>query len=118
MSEDKRPEWPHKTPEALARWLVSGHITKITHHWEFTGEDTSRHWIVLHKHDDKESRIVDSGFLNNSPDFEFAPDHASLVRPRNYSEVRQSIEKIDRWDQVHAAERATYERLKKKFGAA
>lgn len=115
MTDDTRPEWKHETPEPLARWLVSRAVTKITHHWRFTGEDTSENWIELHT-DKNEKRRVASGFLNVSREFEFCPDHARLVRERTYSGVRESIEKIDAWEKKNARDRSEYERLKVKFG--
>lgn len=111
--ETERPKWTHETAEDLARWLVSDFVTKITHHWEMTGPDTSRDWIVLHR--EKDSRTVPTRFFTNNPDFEFSPDHACLVRERPYSKVRDDIEKIDKWEKANARDRSEFERLKRKF---
>lgn len=113
MTEDARPQWTHQTPEALARWLVSHHVTKITHHWEMTGVDTSRDWITLHS--EKEKRDVASSFFLNSREFEFSPNHAGLVQEVAYAKVREAIEKIDKWEKANARDRSEFERLKKKF---
>jgi hypothetical protein len=113
--EEKRPEWPHQTPEDLARWLVGHRVTKITHHWEFTGEDTSRHWIELHA--DKEKRAVASGFLEHNREFVFRPDHAGLICEAPYGKVRSTIETIDKWEKANARDRSEYARLQKKFAA-
>lgn len=110
---EKRPAWTHKTPEDLARWLVSNAITKITHHWEMTGVDTSTEWIVLHAV--KDQRRVNTNFLK-AGEFEFAPDHRGLVREVPYRNIRESIDKIDAFENTNARERAEFERLKAKFG--
>lgn len=113
---DSRPKWSHDTPEALARWLVSNFVTKITHHWRMTGPDTSEDWIELHS--EKEKRRVNTYFFSDNHDFSFSPYHAGLVQVRNkYPEsVRQTIDKIDLWEKANARDRADFERLKKKFG--
>lgn len=112
--EDKRPEWLHRTPEDLARWLVGHRVIKIAHHWEFTGVDTSRNWITLHS--DQEKRDVSSDFFRNNSEFVFDPDHAGLVSERPYGRVRDTIEAIDKWEKANARDRSEYERLKVKFG--
>lgn len=113
MSEE-RPKWTHQTPEELARWLVGHRITKITHHWEMTGVDTSREWIVLHA-ENSEKRFP-SRFFRENTEFEFAPDHVGLVQERPYAGVRKSIDNIDAWEKANARDRTEFERLKSKFG--
>jgi hypothetical protein len=111
-----RPKWIHETPEDVARWLLNHHVTKITHHWEFTSADTARDWITLHSSDGKRQREFPSAFFRNNQEFEFAPDHAGLIRPRPYSRVGDSIRAIDQWEKANAHDRSEYERLKQKFG--
>jgi hypothetical protein len=114
MTDDPRPEWKHKTPEDLARWLAGNHVTKITHHWEMTGPDTSRDWLMLHSKTSE--RQVATRFFTNNSEFAFAPDHAQLVSEQPYAKVRETIKQIDDWEKKNARDRLEYERLKTKFG--
>jgi hypothetical protein len=122
--EDKRPAWSCQTPEELARWLAGHTITKITHHWEFTSEDTSKEWIELHANEasmgEKDkwvSRKVASNFLGTDyhSEFKFSPDHARLVQTSD--KVRSNIEAIDKWEAKNKRDRAEFDRLKRKFEA-
>jgi hypothetical protein len=116
MSEDeKRPDWPYKLTEAEVRQL-SGCITQISHRWEFTSADTSRNWLEF-KADKGKSFVAPHGWAEL---FEFAPNHhASLIQP-NY-QGRQALKRLDEikaFEQRNARDRADFERLRKKFGAA
>lgn len=112
---DERPKWPHKVPEETARWLLNNTVTTITHHWEFTGPDTSRDWLVLHGEKSKEAFAT--CFFDLYPyEVSFRPDHAGLVQVA--PNVRETIRKIDAWEKAHARERREYERLKRKFEGA
>ena len=115
MSEDVRPVWEHKISEDDARWLLADHVTKITHHWEFTGEDTSRDWIVLHR--EKGSRKFPTMFFYSNKYFEFWPYHAGLIQPSRHwgDKLRETIQAIDAWEKKNQRDRSEYERLKRKF---
>ena len=123
MAEETRPLWPHNVSEDLARWVYSHTITKITHHWRMTSADTAEDWLELHalKGDKKEpvSRRIGTRELQCGNHWHaqdgiiFSPDHARLVHTAG--KVVETIHKIDEWEKRHKADRAEYERLKKKF---
>lgn len=116
MTEDVRPKWAHKISEADVRWLATG-VTKITHHWEMTGADTSRNWIELHKEKQKEKRAFPADFLNANDYFQFNPNWRELVVPTYYGErALKDLETIDAWEKQNQRDRAELARLKKKFG--
>jgi len=116
MSEsNERPAWTHEMSENDARWLARGGITRITHHSQMTGVDTSRDWIELHR--DNEKMSVSSNFLNQNGFFAFNPNWRELVTPTWRGEQAiNDIRAIDKWEETNKTDRAEYERLKRKFG--
>lgn len=118
---DERPAWRHTLSETDVRWFAEGSITMISHHWEMTGVDTSRDWIDLHKgkEDETKKRSFASNFLSTNGYFEFRPNWRELVTPTYRGEQAiKDLEAIDVWEKKHKRERAEFERLKVKFGAA
>jgi hypothetical protein len=115
---EQRPEWNHPISEADARWLYKNAITKITHHWKFTSEDTTENWVEVHT-DAKTTRRFPSGYFTDSQYWRFAPNHRALITP-GYAAERaiKDINAIDAWEKKNATERAEYERLKRKFAGA
>lgn len=114
MSDNERPSWKCKTPEETARWLWASPVVTIDHRWEMTGVDTSRDWIILERKDGAR-REFPSGYFGNNPEFEFAPDHRTLIRQKPHSGVWDNIQAIDAWEKRHKRERGEYERLRRKF---
>lgn len=111
MSE--RPKWHHRIPEATARWFADGHVVSIEHKWEFTGPDTSRHWLMLTRSDGASAEYP-ADILSHWPyELSFAPYHAGLASLR--LEVVTTLREIDKWEKSNRRERSEYERLKKKF---
>jgi hypothetical protein len=112
---DQRPVWVFKdaVPEELARWIWGNPVTKITHHWEYTGADTARYWLELHA-DKGKRRIPDTRLPRG---VNFAPNHAGLLRLDQ--SVEDLLHKIAAWEKKHEHEIAEYERMKAAlFGGA
>jgi len=113
MDDQKRPVWDFPLTELQVKNL-NRMITKITHHWEMTGVDTSRNWIEFHP-DKGNPFVAPKGWTAL---FEFAPDHwNTLIRP-NYSGERaiKRLDEIKAFEAKNARERADFERLKAKLG--
>lgn len=110
MSETARPLWPFKVPEDFARWLAGGSVTKITHHWRFTGVDTSEDWIEFHI--GKEARRCPVR-LDQFGEIAFLPDHRQLVRLRG--DVRERLQEIAAWETRESKDIAEYKRLARKL---
>lgn len=115
MTEEKRPDWGFPLTEAQVKSLTQM-IVKITHHWEFTSADTSRNWIEFHPDKGKPFRAPD-GWQKL---FEFAANHHNTLIVPNYHGERalKRLEEIKAFETRNAKERAEFERLKAKFGAA
>jgi hypothetical protein len=111
---DLRPAWTFKNlPEDLARWIWGNPVTKITHHWQFTGEDTARYWLELHAKNGK--RSTPNAALPSGVNF--APNHAGLLRLDE--SVESLLRKIEAWEKKHERDIAEYERMKASlFGGA
>ena len=123
---DNRPAWPHKVSEDLARWIYGHAVTKITHHWRMTSADTSEDWLELHatEGDKKEPvkkmvgtrELLGGSHWHAQDGIFFNPDHARLVQVAG--KIQETIRKIDEWERRNEADRAEYDRLKKKFESA
>lgn len=119
MSEEKRPDWPFKTPIETARWLREHFVTGLEHHWRMTGVDTDEHWLEAversgagtHDGCKKESRIR---LVIDGQEVKFAPDHARLIQLGRA--LHDRIEEIDAFEKKNKRDRAEYERLRRKFG--
>ncbi|HEY8578182.1 MAG TPA: hypothetical protein VIL88_17790 [Devosia sp.] len=128
--ETPRPVWNHKTPEDIARWLLSHSVTAITLHREMTGNETSEEWLELHddpstifswgKKAERVSLRVPVDFLgtrwDHTTEVIFAPDHRHLVEVKDA--LRKTADAIDAWEEKNQRDRAEFERLKLKFGGA
>lgn len=114
IDTDARPKWDIKDiPEDLARWLVGHSVVRIELRWEQTGVDTGTEWLELTANDESMVK-VSTGFFEIQSLARLQVDRRGLVRldPR----IGLRIGEIDKWDRRHSSERATYERLKRKFG--
>lgn len=114
MRDDKRPAWPHKTPESLARWLLGG-VKRIEYGWEMTGSDTSRDWLDL-TNDKGDTRRVEANLFGSWGEFIFAPSSRGLIAERPSGKVWDTVRALDAWDKRHKAEVAEFKRLRAKFG--
>lgn len=113
MDDQNRPGWDFPLTELQVKNL-NQMITKITHHWEMTGDDTSRNWIEFHP-DKGKPFVAPNGWTAL---FEFASNHwNTLIRP-NYNGERaiKRLEEIKAFEAKNARERGEFERLKAKFG--
>lgn len=106
-----KPKWPFDMPEEFARWMASGRVTKITHHWRFTGVDTSEDWIEFHI--GKESRRCPVRSWGSGGEVVFRPDHCRLVALRD--DVLERVKEIEAWEKSEARDIAEYQRLTKKL---
>lgn len=110
---DIRPEWPYDLTEEQFRWLRQS-ITKITHHWAMTGNDTAEDWIELHAAN--ESRRFNTQFLDGNDLFCYKPNWRELVQPTWKGEqALKRYEEIQAWEKKNQRDRSEYERLKKEF---
>lgn len=70
-----RPKWQHNISFNEATWLRAHHIKSITHHWKFTGADTSIDWIEAHNEAGESRRVFIDG-----RELRFRPNHAGLLQ--------------------------------------
>lgn len=108
-----RPSWTHKVPYDFAKWLSRNNVKKITHHWEFTGVDTSIDWIELHSETESRKCPVSLGGYQRSNDVLFQPDHRTLVTLADH--VAKTISEIEEWEKKESRDIADYKRLHKKL---
>jgi len=114
---DTRPAWPHKEmseQEFRDIWCM-GPIVAVEARWEMTSADTAREWMEV------ETRS--GGTYTLPPDWHRAlkfVGHSSnpglFALTYEGQRMRDTLHQIDEWEARHKAERATYERLKVKFG--
>lgn len=116
--EDTRPRWIFEIDMDLFRWIASGEIISISHHWRFTDEDKSEDWIELHKQIGTSQRVPTRFFHNPTGRlFQFSPNHRGLVQLTTEGERALKIyEGIKAWDRRHAAEIRELHRLIAKHG--
>ena len=114
MSESTRPIWGQKLTETQVQNLRHA-VVRISHHWEMTGCDTSRDWVVFHTQDGGKF-VAPDGWKDL---FEFSPDHKGLIIP-NYKgrEACKVLDKIQAWEKQNANDIAELNRLQQKLGLA
>jgi len=113
MADDNRPEWEFEIPMERFRMLCHC-VTAIRHQWRMTGNDTSENWIEI--------CLDRSGSWKRLPlhamkFIQFNANHHNSLFSLTYQGemARKRMGEIDAWEKKHAAERAAYERLKRKF---
>lgn len=108
-AEDKAP--PDVT--AQEKWIVSNHVEAIRISYTMTSSDTSANYIHLKSHTGEEVKWLDSTFRKVA---RLDLSHNSLVAPQHgvVDRVKARLE----YERKHAAELATYRRLKAKFESA
>lgn len=116
MSDDERPKWAFDMPFETFKKVDYGHITKVTHHWEYTSEDSAIYWVNLHFATGGKDRVMKAP-LNFDKYFEFSPSQAGLFRlTYQGARARDQAKLIDAWEDKHKREIAQYNLLKKKYG--
>lgn len=114
---DKRPAWDWSIPIETFEFIAAG-VKAITHHWEMTGADTSKDWVVLHTEngDFKASTYPSLHRDGVWKLFEFSPDHRGLLSLTwEGKKAQDRARAIYEFDKENAKEKAEFERLKAKF---
>lgn len=114
MSEkpDVRPDWPYTTRYEVAEKLSRLAVKGIKSKWKYTSEDSTKEWLEFYDSNDDLIVKVGTDFFT-SGECLFTPRGNTLVLVTYGPKGR--IEEILAWEMRNAEDRATYERLKKKF---
>ena len=113
---DTRPAWKFtEMSEGAFRSIYGfGRIAAVRADYEMTGADTSREWLIVANSSGQEMRLPQGwsralyfvGYAHVPGLFDFTHTGKNMI---------QAVQLIDEWEKKHAADRATYERLKVKF---
>ena len=111
------PKWNHPIDIRTARWLTAGPIVKIELKYHTPLDHKScREWLLLTRSDGS-TKAVSLKFFEDAIYLRFEPGYKSLVKlTPSGMDMANDIHTIDAWEEINAAERAEYERLKAKFG--
>ena len=123
MAEDTRPEWTFDIPEKLMRWIRDHNIPTLKSGWRMVGVDRSEEWIELIANDGSTREVKDQRFYRKPCVWDYiklneSGGHSIVKYTSQGESARDLLDKIDLFEKNHAAERAQYERLRKKFGNA
>jgi hypothetical protein len=109
---DVRPDWPYCTPYQQAEKLTRLAVKSIASKWKYTRVDSTEQWLEFHDSNGDLIMKVGTDFFE-SGECLFNPGGSTLVLVAYGPKER--IKEIQAWEARNASERATYERLKKKF---
>jgi len=115
--EEKRPEWKFEMPEDDARWFISHHVNKISTNYVMISADDSRNYVTFHSGQSGMQR--DSSYVYRFRNwFHIIADGHRVIElcEPYYSQMKEKIEEIDKWERKNKRDRSEYERLKRKFG--
>lgn len=117
QAQDTRPAWSFKIPIEQAKKLRGRKVTRIDQHEEHDGYGiNSDYWLTLHFEGggkiEKFRQPLNEHVFRAEVRFQM-PDNRGLVLL--HEDIAKRLDEIERWDRKHRGERATYERLKRKF---
>lgn len=115
--EETRPKWDFKTPKEIAEWLRNhAQVDKITHHsWHDGFGVRSEEWMHFHAGKNQSPKIP-ANIIGCDSNAEVVLKCTCSGLVYLNANLRTRLEEIKKFDAKNKAERATYERLKKKFG--
>jgi hypothetical protein len=117
--DEARPVWPHAemTETAFRALHKMGMVVSVKAEREMTSADTSREWLTA-----TNSKGESFTVPHNWPKAWKFVGHSSVpglfALTYEGQQMQKTLEKIDAWEAANEADRATYERLKAKFGEA
>ena len=117
MDEDTRPKWDFQnvSESDFRRIYNLGMIVSVISKMEMTSADTSREWLEVSNA--KGDKAIMPSEWKTVWEFVGFSSHPGLFRITYMgSFLGNRMAMIDKFDAKHAADRATYDRLKAKFG--